>query len=126
ALVVREHAQPVAHPPCCPDADHVAPDLPKDIAGLPVLPRDRAPSLPALTAAQPQVPDITEPMPDVPKRSLQRVSYEEIGAGKPNAASSIPTKPVPDPSPRPSTAPSRFPNAESAFPEPLLLSPDLR
>jgi outer membrane protein TolC len=125
ALVVFEHAQPVAHPPCCPDIEQIAPDVPKDIAGLPALPRDRAPSLPSLTAAQPPVPEITEPMPNLPMRSLQRVGYQEDIPGKPNATSTLPATGVPAPSPRPGM-PNRFPKDEAALPEPLLISPDMR
>ena len=69
AIVVRELAKPVAHPPCDPD---------KATPGLPVLPANDAPSVPALLegvkqaeasaeqAAAAQQPETAPAQPDVP------------------------------------------------------------
>jgi outer membrane protein TolC len=53
AVVLRERANPVAHPPCCADPGHENP-------GLPAIPAEGAPSLPSLFSGN------TEPLPPPP------------------------------------------------------------
>jgi hypothetical protein len=88
ALVVMEHARPVEQPMGRPAGECDIPEVPTDMAALPKLPRDRAPSLPALMKNQPLVPEIDDSMSPESKTWIERVVHED-------------TKDVPAPSKEP-------------------------
>jgi hypothetical protein len=73
-LVLRERAAPVAHPSCCTDPG-------QENAGLPMLPADGAPSLPALLSGNPGLPS------DMPQ------GPETLGAPRAMPPGSPPAKP---------------------------------
>ena len=107
ALILHEHAQPVEHPVGCASValvDPQLPPLPQDIAGLPQLPLDRAPSLPALVAKEPKIPDIKDlPTAEAQNYLSRRTPLETAPAFSTRPAAflndSLPTPPAPGTAP---------------------------
>jgi len=99
ALVLIEHANPV------PTQDTA---INGAASGLPILPQETAPALPALLKNTTPVPEIKEPMPREAEQYLHRASHRApAGLGKPATARPLPT------------GPSEFPAEPASQAEPL-------
>jgi outer membrane protein TolC len=125
ALILHEHAQPVEHPVGCASvalADPQLPALPQDIAGLPQLPHDRAPSLPALVAKEPKIPDIKDLPPAEAQNYLSRRTPLETAPAFSTKPAAFLNESTPTP-PAPGTAPPEGRSKQAAWATPRAPQP---